>query len=139
VEALAGLCKAKPVAVRNLYLQFVFAWLTGNGDLHAKNAAVLAGRRGGWVVAPVYDIPCTLLYGDDTMALTIAGRVRNLRARHWQEFAASIGLPERAATAANNIALAAATAIDLEDLPFSGSPLDGALRELRFRRAELGG
>ncbi len=46
--ALAALCKARPVAVRNLYLQFVFAWLTGNGDLHAKNIAVLAGRQVGW-------------------------------------------------------------------------------------------
>lgn len=27
VLALAALCKARPVAVRNLYLQFVFAWL----------------------------------------------------------------------------------------------------------------
>ncbi|MDE8669120.1 HipA domain-containing protein [Pseudarthrobacter sp. H3Y2-7] len=54
VLALAGLCKARAVASRNLYLQFLFAWLTGNGDLHAKNAAVLEGRRGGWVVAPMY-------------------------------------------------------------------------------------
>lgn len=137
VLALAGLCKAKAVAVRNLYLQFVFAWLTGNGDLHAKNASVLEGRHGGWVVAPIYDIPCTLLYGDDTMALTVAGRVKNLKTRHWQEFAANIGLPERAATAANKTALSAASAIDLEALPFSGSPLNGALRELRFRRGEL--
>lgn len=137
VEALAGLCKAKAVAVRNLYLQFVFAWLTGNGDLHAKNVSVLEGRHGGWVVAPVYDIPCTLLYDDDTTALPISGRVRNLKARHWQEFAVSVGLPARAATSANRIALAAAAAIDLEDLPFTSSPLNRALRELRFRRAEL--
>ncbi|KRE71681.1 type II toxin-antitoxin system HipA family toxin [Arthrobacter sp. Soil762] len=138
VLALAGLCKAKVIAVRNLYLQFVFAWLTGNGDLHAKNASVLEGQP-GWAVAPVYDIPCTLLYGDDTMALTVAGRVKNLKARHWQDFAASIGLPERAATAANKVALRAAAAIDLETLPFTGSPLNAALRELRFRRAELTG
>lgn len=137
VLALAGLCKAKVVAVRNLYLQFVFAWLTGNGDLHAKNASVLQGPQGGWVMAPVYDIPCTLLYGDDTMALSIAGRVKNLKDRHWREFAASIGLPERAATAANKLALTAAAAVDLGALPFTGSPLNGALRELRFRRAEL--
>lgn len=139
VLALAGLCKAKVVAVRNLYLQFVFAWLTGNGDLHAKNASVLEGPQGGWVVAPVYDIPCTLLYGDDTMALSVAGRVKNLKARHWREFAASIGLPERAATAANKLAFAAAAAVDLGTLPFTGSPLNGALRELRFRRLELTG
>lgn len=137
VLALSGLCKARAVAVRNLYLQFVFAWLTGNGDLHAKNASVLEGRRGGWVVAPVYDIPCTLLYGDDTTALTISGKVRNLKARHWREFAASIGLPERAATAANKTALAAAQAVALNLLPFGGSPLNGAVRELRFRRSEL--
>jgi serine/threonine-protein kinase HipA len=139
VLSLAGLCKAKAVAARNLYLQFVFAWLTGNGDLHAKNAAVLERRPGSWVVAPVYDIACTLLYGDETMALTITGKVKNLKAKHWQEFAANIGLPERAATAANKIALAAALAIDLEALPFTGSPLNGALRELRFRRTELTG
>ena len=90
-------------------------------------------------MAPVYDIPCTLLYGDDTMALTLAGKVKNLKARHWQEFAASIGLPERAATAANKIALAAALAINLEALPFTGSPLNGAVRELRHRRMQIGG
>lgn len=137
VLALAGLCKAKPVAVRNLYLQFVFAWLTGNGDLHAKNIAVLASRHGGWAVAPVYDIPCTLPYGDDTMALTVAGKVKGLKAKHWQEFAAAIGLPPRAAAAANTLALRTAMSIDLGDLPFTGSPLKGALRELRFRRAEM--
>lgn len=137
VLALAGLCKARPVALRNFYLQFVFAWLTGNGDLHAKNVSVLGGRHGGWVAAPMYDIPCTLVYGDDTMALTVNGKGKALRARHWQEFAAAIGLPQRAAAAANAVALAAASAIHLEELPFTGSPLNGALRELRFRRAEL--
>ncbi|UEL27745.1 type II toxin-antitoxin system HipA family toxin [Pseudarthrobacter sp. L1SW] len=137
VLALAGLCKAKAVAARNLYLQFAFAWLTGNGDLHAKNAAVLAGRNGGWAVSPIYDIPCTLLYGDDTMALPLAGKVKGLKARHWQEFAAAIALPPRAAAAANIIALKAAEGIDLDALPFTGSPLNGARRELRYRRAQL--
>lgn len=137
VLALAGLCKAKAVAARNLYLQFAFAWLTGNGDLHAKNAAVLAGRNGGWAVSPMYDIPCTLLYGDDTMALPIAGKVKGLKARHWQEFAAAIALPPRAAAAANALALKAAEGVDLDALPFTGSPLNGARRELRFRRDQL--
>lgn len=137
VLALAGLCKARPVAVRNLYLQFIFAWLTGNGDLHAKNVSAVGDRHGGWVVSPIYDIPCTLLYGDNTMALTVDGKVKGLKARHWKEFAAAIGLPQRAAATANAIAHAAASAVDLEALPFTGSPLNGATRELRFRRAEL--
>jgi serine/threonine-protein kinase HipA len=37
------------------------------------------------------------------------------------------------------VALSAASAIDLEALPFTGSPLRGTLRELRFRRGELAG
>ncbi|MDR6555777.1 serine/threonine-protein kinase HipA [Arthrobacter pascens] len=139
VLALAGHCKAPLVAVRNLYLQFLFAWLTGNGDLHAKNVAVLGGRGKVFSAAPIYDVPCTLLYGDDTMALPLAGKTKNLRSRHWAEFADSIGLPVRAAASANAIALAAAAGIDLDVLPFGGSVLRGSQRELRFRRAELAG
>lgn len=135
--ALAGMCKAPVVASRNLYLQFLFAWLTGNGDLHAKNLAVL-GAPAGFVMAPVYDVPCTLLYGDETLALPIAGKIKNLKARHWAEFADTLGLPQRAVAAANHTALAAAGSIDLEQLPFTGSPLRGAQRELRFRRREIG-
>jgi len=135
--ALAGKCQAPVVAKRNMYLQFVFAWLTGNGDLHAKNISVLGSSEGAFAVAPIYDVPCTLLYGDDTMALSIAGRYKNLKARHWAEFAQSLGLPQKAAAAANKLAMNAAGTIDLESLPFSGSPLRGAQRELRFRRTEF--
>lgn len=135
--ALAGICKAPLIASRNLYLQFLFAWLTGNGDLHAKNLAVLGGAA-GFIMAPVYDVPCTLLYGDETLALPVAGKTKNLKAKHWAEFAHTLGLPPRAAAGANRTALAAAGAIRLEELPFAGSPLRGAQRELRFRRQELG-
>lgn len=137
VHALSAVTKAPAIAARNLYLQFIFAWLTGNGDLHAKNVSVLSSQDGAFTVAPVYDIPCTLLYGDDTLALPVSGRTKNLRARHWAEFAASIGLPERAALAANARALKAAAALDLATVPFEGSPLHRAERELRLRRGEL--
>ncbi|WP_308036464.1 HipA domain-containing protein [Arthrobacter sp. zg-Y1110] len=136
VNALTEACRARPVAARNLYLQFLFAWLTGNGDLHAKNISILGGPT-GFAVAPVYDVPCTLLYGDDTLALSIAGRTKGLKARHWTEFAEAISLPARAAASANRIALAAAATVDLTALPVEGSPLRGAVRELRHRRAEL--
>jgi serine/threonine-protein kinase HipA len=136
--ALARLCAAPAVAVRNLYLQFVFAWLTGNGDLHGKNVSALGDGDGRMAVAPIYDVPCTLLYGDDSLALPVAGRTTRLRLRHWDEFADAIGLPQRAARSSNAIALRAAGGVDLGTLPFTGSPLKGAERELRFRRSELG-
>jgi serine/threonine-protein kinase HipA len=71
------------------------------------------------------------------MALSITGRTKGLRARHWEEFAEAIGLPQRAAASAAALALRAAAAVDLSALPFEGSPLRGAERELRHRRAEL--
>ena len=136
VQALADHCAAGMVVRRNLFMQFLFAWLTGNGDLHAKNVALLqVGDR--WQVSPIYDVPSTLVYGDTTMALDIDGRRNKLRWRNWMHFGESIGLPERAVLSAAKKAGDAAAGVDWEDLPFEGSPRNGALRELRFRRAQL--
>lgn len=137
IQALALQCQAPILAKHNLYMQFVFAWLTGNGDLHGKNASILANEQGRFSIAPIYDIPCTLIYGDDTMALTVAGKAKNLKKRHWAELAEELGLTERAAQSANQLALKAAMTVDLEVLPFDGSPIRGTQRELRFRRLEL--
>jgi serine/threonine-protein kinase HipA len=56
-SAVAGACAARLVAARNVYQQFVLAWLTGNGDLHGKNMAVVQQPSGEWRVAPIYDVP----------------------------------------------------------------------------------
>lgn len=137
VLGLARVCRAPAVAIRAAYLQFTFAWLTGNGDLHAKNLSVIRPSTGAWSIAPMYDVLDTLVYGDDSMALAIAGRTRGLKARHWAEFADAIGLPARAAASANALALAAASAADIGTIGFEGSPLNRVRRELRFRRAEF--
>ena len=52
-------------------------------------------------IAPVHEVPCTLLYGDNTLALTISDKYKNLRARHFEDFAHTLGLPTKAAKAAN--------------------------------------
>ncbi len=57
VDALAAQCQAPMVAKRNLYLQFLYAWLTGNGDLHAKNVSILGNSDGIWAVAPSTTCP----------------------------------------------------------------------------------
>ncbi|MET0871127.1 MAG: type II toxin-antitoxin system HipA family toxin, partial [Paeniglutamicibacter terrestris] len=69
----------------------------------------------------------------------IAGKIKNLKARHWAEFADALGLPPRAAASANRLALKAASSVDLAALPFEGSMVRGAQRELRFRRHEMQG
>ena len=137
VLALAQHTAAPMIAARNLYLQFLFAWLTGNGDLHAKNVSMLRDRGGRWQVAPIYDIPCTAVYRDFTMALPVDGRTATIRRRHWEAFAEAIGLPQAAARSAMTLALRAARHADLRTVPFEGSSLNGALRELGRRRSEL--
>lgn len=135
--AVASKTAMPRVATRALYLQFVFAWLTGNGDLHAKNISVLQRPDGAWDLSPIYDVPSTALYRDFTLALPVSGKTKDLKLRHWDEFADSIGLPQRAARSANAVALKAAAAADLAQLPLTGSPIYGAERELALRRAAL--
>ena len=72
--ALAAVCDAPTLAGRELIRQLAFAYLTGNGDAHAKNFSVLQDLSGEWRVSPVYDVPCSQVYGDTTMALSIGGR-----------------------------------------------------------------
>jgi serine/threonine-protein kinase HipA len=45
--------------------------LLGNGDAHAKNFSLLHDRSGVLRLAPLYDLLCTLHYGDDRLAMYI--------------------------------------------------------------------
>lgn len=63
IGALAGVCRAGPVAALALLKQFAFAYLTCNGDAHAKNFSVLR-RKGEWRPTPMYDVPNSYVYQD---------------------------------------------------------------------------
>ena len=45
-------------------------------------------------MAPIYDIPSTVPYGDSTFALPLAGRRENLTAKAFRTFGSEIGLPQ---------------------------------------------
>ena len=106
-HALADHCSAPLPALRNLAIQGAFAWLTGNGDLHAKNVSMVQQPHGEWVIAPVYDIPSTVVYGDKTLALTLGGKRTGISRRHFLGWATELGLPERAAVQVLELALKA--------------------------------
>ena len=76
IGALAGVCQAPSVAAFALLKQAVFAYLTCNGDAHAKNFSVRCLPDGEWRVTPAYDLPTSHPYGDTTMALSVNGRRR---------------------------------------------------------------
>jgi serine/threonine-protein kinase HipA len=92
-----AVCPAAPVAARDVFRLLCFAWLTGNGDVHAKNISVLATPDGEWRVSPAYDLPSTLPYEDFTLALTLQGKRYAMSRRQMLEFGQTIGLTPKAA------------------------------------------
>ena len=138
VLALADRCAARVVASRALFQQICFAWLTGNGDVHAKNLSILATPEGEWRVAPAYDLPSTVPYGDGSLALSLQGKVRGISRRRLLAFADAVGLPERIAAATLDDVLKRTEG--LEDLlrsdgpPFGPEVSTGLIKEVRHRR-----
>jgi serine/threonine-protein kinase HipA len=107
-HALAEYCAAPLPALRNLAIQAAFALLTGNGDLHAKNVSMVQQPHGEWSVAPLYDIPSTVVYGDKTLALALGGKRSGISRKHFLAWAADLGLPQRTAVQVVDLALKAA-------------------------------
>jgi serine/threonine-protein kinase HipA len=141
VRGLAGVARAGPVAARDLVRQLAFAYLSGNGDAHAKNFAVLRAEDGEWRVTPAYDLPCSYAYGDTTMALTIDGRRQeDIGRASFVALGSGVGLPARAVERVLDDVLARADAwIDhLDELPFDGRHIHDLRRAVLYRRGRLG-
>lgn len=163
--ALISRCSAQLLAARNVFLQFLFAWLSGNGNLHAKNLAVVQGASGEWRLAPAYDLQCTLAGeierglaagvpggivtdltdGDPTrdpgMALAIGGNTgsrSDLTRDDWLRFARGLHLPNRLASGCIDKALRA-SALTAAELPFERQVSHGVVRVLEIRRGKMAG
>lgn len=137
MRGLATRCRATPVALSHAFRQFVFSLLTGNGDLHAKNMSIVHAR-GFWEIAPAYDLPSTIFYGDTTTALPAGGKRSNFSRRQLLELAERIGLRTAAADEIiRNLLEGTERMLDEIDggaLPFDRSQLKKPLAELRNRR-----
>ena len=136
--ALAAHCSAPLPALRNLAIQLAFAWLSGNGDLHAKNVSIVQSPQGEYTIAPVYDIPSTVVYGDKTLALGIGGKKSGISRKHFLAWAAKLGLTERAAEGVLGLALRASgpliAELDAGASPFGPVQTRDWVKELKHRR-----
>jgi len=137
-EALGNVCASKKLAVREMYTQFCFAWLSGNGDLHAKNISLLSTPDGEWRISPAYDLPSTVPYGDLSLALSIGGKRRGHSRRSLIDFGVRVGLSEKLATKVLDSILESTSHIlkELRDgaLPFNQQVTSNLIAELRHRR-----
>lgn len=136
VQALTQCCEATVVAAREYLRMIVFAYLTCNGDAHAKNFSILKDPTGEWRPTPAYDLPTTYPYGDTTMALTIDGRDRqDIGRRHLLSLASSCGIPIRAA---ERVIDAVVDGVDarldrLGELPFDSRRVHKLRRAVKYR------
>ncbi len=140
VSALSGLCRARPVAALTLLRQVAFAYLSCNGDAHAKNFSIRQLDREEWRVTPAYDLPSSYPYGDTTMALTINGRSReDIGRSDFFALGAAVDLKERAvARALDDLCERVDAWIDgLADLPFDEGRLIKLRRSVEYRRRRL--
>lgn len=160
LDVLTRTCAAALPTARSVLQQVALAWLTGNGDLHAKNISVVASPapspsppaplspaghsapvRTEWRLAPIYDIPSTAPYGDTTMALSLGGRLDGWSRRRMLAFATAFGLPTTAAESAlAEVLTATETMIDeiaSSALPFDATRTRHLVRLLRARRRAL--
>lgn len=85
------------IDVQRLFRLVVFAWWSGNGDMHAKNFTLLSTETGIRRLSPAYDLVCTrLVIPEDDLALSIAGKKSRFRRSDWMGFGKWCGLPEKA-------------------------------------------
>lgn len=135
--ALIGQCSARAAAAREILRMVAFAWLTGNGDLHAKNLAILAAGP-EWRIAPAYDVPSSLPYGDTTMALPIGGRRDDISRKALLGLADNLGVSAPAATRALDEMVKATEPVialwEQGQAEFTRPRQAGVLRQLRRRR-----
>jgi serine/threonine-protein kinase HipA len=139
VNALADRCAARSVAARALFQQVCFAWITGNGDLHAKNLSILSTPQGEWRAAPAYDLPSTVPYGDRTFALSVQGKTQGFSRRRLLAFGVAVGLSERVCSKVIDELLDRTTELveDVGALPFTQETIADLRAELTFRRSQI--
>jgi len=138
IGSLVALCAAPGVEASALFAQLLFAWLTGNGDVHTKNISVLASGT-EYRVSPAYDLPSTLFYPvSSAMALSVLGHKTGISGKIWQNFAEQIGVPNAIAVKNARQILAATAGLDEQIaagfLNFDQQTCKKAARELKNRR-----
>ncbi len=79
----------------NYWEQVLFAWVTGNADMHLKNYSLYAPNDGRYSLSPAYDLLSTALVmpeDKEELALTLFGKKRKLQRKHFVEAMALSGL-----------------------------------------------
>ncbi len=139
--ALSSHAGAPRACALSFLRQAAFAYLTHNGDAHAKNFAILRDPTGEWGASPAYDLPSSHPYGDHSMALPVNGKRRDDIGREdFLALGARVSLPTRAVTQALDelVDRAPRWLARLDELPFDQRRRHKLRRAIEHRRERLG-
>lgn len=120
----------------------LFAFLSGNSDMHLKNFSMIEGPS-GWVLSPAYDLlNVALVFPEDSeeLALTLMGKKKKLKREHFEHFGAGMGLtPKQIKGAFNRMTRNKSIALKWIDRSFLSSDMKAAYHELlKVRFKQLG-
>ncbi len=98
--AIRSYCSRPGEDLRTFARAIALNWIVGGTDAHAKNFSLLIGAGGRASLAPLYDLASALPYPGHyaprlKLAMKVGGesRLGYVRIRHWERFAAAVGLP----------------------------------------------
>ena len=98
--AIRSHCTRPGEDLRTFVKAIAVNWVIGGTDAHARNFSLLIGAGGNARLAPLYDLASALPYPGHyaprlKLAMKIGGesRLGYVRVRHWERFAAEVGLP----------------------------------------------
>ncbi len=85
------------IEIQKLILQYLYSYLVGNGDMHAKNISLQTHFETGQVrLTPAYDLICTYIYKDRKMALKMNAFDDNIKKKTVINFARRFNISEKA-------------------------------------------
>lgn len=138
VGKAVGAYSSRPLLDNIFYFELgLFAFLTGNSDMHLKNFSMMESAS-GWVLSPAYDLlNVSIVNPDDTeeLALTMAGKKRKFTQEHFMAFGRELGLTEKQiGRAFDRMFRNRETSISLIDQSFLSEEMKTAYKALMQRR-----
>ena len=98
--AIRSHCTRPGEDLRTFVKAIALNWVIGGTDAHARNFSLLIGAGGKARLAPLYDLASALPYPGHyaprlKLAMKVGGesRLGYIQVRHWERFAAEVGLP----------------------------------------------
>jgi serine/threonine-protein kinase HipA len=138
-ERIQEVATAPIAESRRLLELYIFSYLIGNGDLHAKNISLL--WNGVVSLTPAYDVLSTLPYPElsRNMALPLEGKDANFRLRDFVDFGERSGVPKKAveSMAAKLCDRLAPWIGRLDEIGYDAETTEAMRREMSKRLARL--